>query len=70
MQWVYDFNSFTVPTTDIDLNDIQKNPSNYLNYDPDNKDEIAALKKENKELKENMNLLSDCITELSEQVYS
>ena len=70
VQWVYDFNSFTVPTTDIDLNDIQKNPSNYLNYDPDNKDEIAALKKENKELKENMNLLSDCITELSEQVYS
>ena len=70
MQWVYDFNSFTVPTTDIDLNDIQKNPSNYLNYDPDNKDEIAALKKENKELKENIDLLSDCITELSEQVYS
>lgn len=67
---MYDFNGFTVPTTDVDLDDIQKNPSDYLDYDPDNKDEIAALKKENKELKENLDLLSDCITEISEQVYS
>jgi len=70
VQWVYDFNSFTAPIADVDLDDITANPANYLDYDPNNKDEIAALRKENAELRENMNLLSDCVMEITEQVYS
>ena len=70
VQWVYDFNSFTAPIADVDLDDITANPANYLDYDPNDKDEIAALRKENAELRENMNLLSDCVMEITEQVYS
>lgn len=69
MQWVYDFNSFTAPIADVDLTDIEANPEKYLDYDP-NIDEIAALRKENAELRENVNLLSDCVMEITEQVYS
>jgi len=73
-QWVYDFNSFTLPTDEVDLDDITANPEKYLDYDPNktesNEDKIAALEKENAELKENFSMLSDCIMEMSEQVYS
>ena len=70
MQWVYDFNSFTAPIADVDLADIEANPEKYLDYDPINTNEIAALKKENAELRENVNLLSDCVMEITEQIYS
>lgn len=72
VQWVYDFHSFTVPIADVDLDDIKANPENYLDYDPDKKQdtEIADLKKENAELRENMSLLQDCVMDLSEQIYS
>lgn len=70
MQWVYDFNSFTAPIADVDLADIEANPEKYLDYDPINTTEIAALRKENAELRENVNLLSDCVMEITEQIYS
>lgn len=70
MQWVYDFNSFTAPIADVDLADIEANPEKYLDYDPINTTEIATLRKENAELRENVNLLSDCVMEITEQIYS
>ena len=70
MQWMYDSNSFTAPIADVDLVDIEANPEKYLDYDPINTNEIAALRKENAELRENVNLLSDCVMEITEQIYS
>lgn len=62
----YDFNQFRELQTNVDENDIRTNPRKYLNYIPEKE---KSLEEAVQEQAGQIQMLTECLLEMSEMVY-
>lgn len=62
----YDYNEIRCGLDDIDIQDVTSNPTKYLNWQPPKE---LTLEEEVSKLKEENQMLTDCVLEMSMLVY-
>lgn len=65
--WEYDFYQFRERAENVKREAVEKNPEKYLEYEPQKE---KTLEQEVKEQRETINLLKDCLLEMSEDIYA
>lgn len=63
-QWVCEYNEFTAPTDELPLEDIEANPSNYMDYIPASSQPKATIEKRVDTLEVTQDELCDVMAEI------
>lgn len=67
MYWEYDFHQFRERPENVNRAAVEKNPEQYLDYEPQGEKTAEQMLKEQEE---QIEMLKDCLLEMSEAVYA